>query len=126
MYSWRIDTRDIIIRLNAGVYNLPSDSAVGKTYLCKMLGELALRGEPVIGYRYEDECLSGDLVQRIERCHPQILLLDRYNRFAPKYDDLICKIGEKSVVLVDYKDSQIGIGNPCFIQMSPSCIEVGK
>lgn len=117
---------EINVKLETGVYEFNDESATGKTRLCKVLREMQLIGEPVIGYTYDDYQLQVDLTQLVKKIHPQVILLDRYDMYNGAYDREIVEWSQYTIVLVDCK-GRLLISKPsriCYIEMTKDNIEV--
>lgn len=92
----------INISLNPGVYLFNDWSGAGKTYLCDLIHRYPDRFYnrcEVITYGHKN-AMSSELI--IEN-NPEILILDRYDLYAPKYADLINQLSLTSAVLLDLK-----------------------
>lgn len=114
----------VSIDLIPGVYSIDPKSATGKTYLCETLKYLAVSGEPVIGYTYNDYILGIDADTFVgKRENLKIAMFDRYGMY-PVYNDLIKELGKKAIVLVDHKEP-VGLGGKIrFLKLENSKISV--
>lgn len=114
----------INIDLDKGVYIFDSESATGKTYLCKQLKKLQAYGEPVISFTYDD-ILRRTNLNDIDKQY-EVIMLDRYDLYREEGQGLINKFKDESIILVDCKigyidniDSEI-----CYIELTDNNIEV--
>lgn len=115
---------NINIDLNNGVYIFDSESATGKTYLCKHLKNLRAYGEPVASFTYND-ILIGNKIEDTFKNY-KVIMLDRYDLYNEMGHCLMEKYRDKSIILVDCKkgfikdiDSEL-----CFISLTENNIEV--
>ncbi len=107
----KIQSLDYEVECNEdkGLYLLESDSAAGKTRLYHILDEMRRRGELVAAYSYFDYEKEVPLSKISE--DSVIVLIDRYDMFPGKLNDLIESFRHKALVLVDNKRSGSGIMN---------------
>lgn len=94
---------EINVNLENGIYIFDEKSATGKTRLCKELKELRRLGEPVIGYTYGDDNLGIDLVEVINKIHPKVLMLDRYDMYNGAFKEKLTEWAKNIIVLIDCK-----------------------
>ncbi len=91
------------IQLENGVYTLPNESAIGKTYLAKVLREYSNIGEPVLSLTYYDFNDGVDLRYYTSKKDYKVLLLDRFDMYNDKFEDIIFELGRHMIVLLDSK-----------------------
>lgn len=113
------------IDLPKGVFLLPPESAVGKTYLSNTLRLLQRTGEPVTSITLAD-------MPYVRKCganlppNPVVVMFDRYDAYVPECNGLISELGKVCTVLVDYKGvGPIPHGRSCDISYASGRIEVG-
>lgn len=100
--STRCNGLKINISLNPGVYLFDSWSGSGKSYLCDFIHkypDLFYNRCQVITYGHKDVISEEKIIE----LSPDILILDRYDLYAPKYVDLINQLAPTSAVLLDLK-----------------------
>ena len=124
MYSWSIKGINIKVNLDCGLYSFGYDSAVGKSYLRKLMVKSEVKGLPVLGYGYEEDVRFGNLEQLVSRKPYKVILIDRYDRFAPKYWEMLRGLQKQSIILIDCKSYPIPILPFCEITRTLSSIEV--
>lgn len=123
-YSGIADNTEVYVNLNPGVYSIDPKSATGKTYLCETLKSLAVSGEPVIGYTYNDYVLGIDADTFVgKRKNLKIAMFDRYGMY-PVYNDLIKELGKNVIVLVDHKELVDLRGKTCYLKLKNSKISI--
>ncbi len=91
------------IRMDNGVYTLPTESAIGKTYLAYLLKQYRGAGEPVASFTYYDFIYGEELSYFVSKRDYKVVLLDRYDLYNDKFENEIFKLGEHAVVLLDAK-----------------------
>lgn len=126
MYKNEKYNTKINIALDNGIYVFDETSATGKTRLCNELKELRKLGEPVIGYTYNDDKLGIDLCDLVNRVHPKVILLDRYDMYNGMFDEQIIKWSSNATVLIACKGylSISSYTEWCCIDMQSARIEV--
>ena len=97
---------EVCIRLEPGIYKFTNMSGTGKTYLSKVLKDHAVTGEAVVVFTVEDmekKLTLEDIisVKQIEK--PEVILLDRYDRYNGYEKEVIKKYAKQAVVLIDCK-----------------------
>lgn len=94
------------IELEPGVYVFRPISASGKTFIHHTLKDVA-RKYDTVAYTYDDYLDGISLEHRISRCSgiPKVIMLDRYDMYIGKCDDIIEKYENKSIILLDIKDT---------------------
>ena len=56
-----------------------------------------------VAISYSDVERGINPAELIEKIQPEIVLFDRYDMYAGKYDNLIRDIADKTIVIIDYK-----------------------
>lgn len=94
------------IELEPGVYVFRPISASGKTFIHHTLKDVA-RKYDTVAYTYDDYLDDISLEHKINRCNgiPKVIMLDRYDMYIGKCDDVIEKYKNKSIILLDIKDT---------------------
>lgn len=125
MYVMDKYTPIVNIELENGIYVFDSESATGKTRLCKLLKNWKAYGEPVDAYTYND-FLKGYALNSVLTPNNKVILLDRYDLYKNEGHELINMCASKSVVLIDCKTPFLGgiDDKTCFIDMTEDKIEV--
>lgn len=115
---------NINIDLDNGIYVFESESATGKTYLCKHLKKLRAYGEPVASFTYNDILLGNSIESVFKNC--KLVVLDRYDLYKEVGHDLMRMYKDKAIILIDCKLGFIeGIDSEtCFIDLTKNNIEV--
>ena len=116
----------IKIDLEPGIWVFDTQSATGKTYLCKCLKDLELLGEQVCSYTYDDVLLGKDLHSALSCGKYKVIMLDRYDMYSSVEHEAICECAKDAIVLIDCKRGFRGSMNDrmCFITISDDMIEV--
>ena len=91
----------VIINLEKGVYSAGVNSSTGKTYLYNVINAFARNIAVAISYSDVERGINP--AELIEKIQPEIVLFDRYDMYAGKYDNLIRDIADKTIVIIDYK-----------------------
>ena len=94
------------IELEPGVYVFRPISASGKTFMHHTLKDVA-RKYDTVAYTYDDYLDGISLEHKINRCIgiPEVIMLDRYDMYIGKCDDIIDEYDSKSIILLDIKDT---------------------
>lgn len=121
---FRAANTDVKMDLPFGVYLLDRDSATGKTYLNKCLKEAWLSGYCVDGYTYNDLLRRVTLGDYIKDRKLDCLMLDRYDMYIDKFQDIIEDLSKTCIILIDCKGSLDIDYNFCSVVLSDHCIEV--
>lgn len=113
------------VNLENGVYVFNDESASGKTYLLYMLNKMS-NADSVIGFTYTDS-LSNSI--NMEKCIGRhIIMFDRYDMYRNKYADIIKKLKNSSIILIDCKnlaDMTLDVDlKDCIIELEENSIEV--
>ena len=117
---------EIHIHLDNGLYLYNSESASGKTRLCKELKKLQQRDERVSGYTYEDYQLGIPIITVLNPDKYDVVALDRYHMYNGVGAEHIVECAKQCIVLIDCK-SDLKINTMyeyCFIEMRKDAIEV--
>lgn len=129
MYEYLKGSPKVIIQLPAGLFSFQCQSAVGKTYLAKQLRLLRGLGERVDSFTVDD-LRRGDLEGALTASDCtvwdlEVLLLDRYDLYAGKFDAQIQTLSKTCTVLVDckYQTCLKGVQD-CRIKRDASTLEV--
>lgn len=124
MYKNSLYRPNINVELDNGIYIFDSESATGKTYLCKQLKKLRAYGESVISITYNN-ILTGFKLDDMQEQY-KVIMLDRYDLYRNIGHKLLERFKNKSIILIDCKlgyieglDSEI-----CFIELTNNSIEV--
>ena len=107
MYEFLKGSPKVIIDLPSGLFSFQRQSAAGKTYLASQLRMLRGIGEPVDSYTVED-LRRGSISQALTAADYtawdfKVVLLDRYDLYAQKFDDEIYRLSKTCTVLIDCK-----------------------
>ncbi len=89
--------------MDNGVYRLPRESAIGKTYLVSILKFLKGGGEPVMSLTHNDVCNGEELSYFIKYKDYKVVMLDRYDMYSGRFEDEIFELGKTAIVLLDAK-----------------------
>lgn len=124
---------DICVKLNLdnGLYVLPSDGAVGKTYLGKLFCTAEANGMgDVICITYNLHLAEEDILRRLAVIKTGVLLMDRFDLYKTKaIVQQLRQISKSAVVLVDVKNlNSVQLGEYRFAWMNRTGegdIEVG-
>ena len=126
----KLEGLDIIININLenGIYQFYCESATGKTRLYDAIKSYQYEGYNVTAYSYFNLQDGLDLEEVINRTHPQLLLIDRYDMFNDMYHEAILKVSKNCIVLIDSKDvlTFSDYYTTCEINMTPTTIEVNR
>lgn len=103
---------DVKIDIDAenGVYLLGGSSADGKTWLCEELSKMGLEYRDTVGYTYDDyrrNITLDDMIKNTCNGAPSVIMIDRYDMYPGILNDDIKKYADKSIVLVDAKNTKI-------------------
>lgn len=115
---------EIDISLPNGDYQFVLDSSTGKTYLANKLKEYRRLGKPVTAVSYVD--FTENTMKLLDREY-NVVLIDRYDLYSGKLDNIIAELGARTTVLVDFK---LGLKIPrvkvnyCIIKFNLYKIEV--
>lgn len=97
---------EVFIKLEPGIYKFTNMSGTGKTYLSKVLKEHAVAGAPVTVFTVEDmekELTIDDVAKAKKIDNPEVILLDRYDRYNGYEKEAIRKYAKNAIVLIDCK-----------------------
>lgn len=114
------------IKLNNGAYQFDCESATGKTRLYDVIKSYQRDGYNVASYSYIDFQDGLNLEDVVRRVQPSLLMIDRYDMFHNMYYDIIEKLLDKCIILIDSKEI-LSFGEyylVCGIKMTPISIEV--
>ena len=117
--------KEINIRLKPGIYLCEAESATGKTYLYKML--LGLHSHPeVICITYDTVELIADFETLLISRKAKLVILDRYDMYAGRFDDTIEKYRDDIIFIIDYKQgcSLNRYAKSCYVELSKDKLEV--
>lgn len=96
--------REIIVNLKPGVYYFDSESATGKTFICKMLARLRMKDVIVITYDNEELIKNeAELDMLINEKNAKLVILDRYDMYVGRFDDVMNRHRNDVIFLVDCK-----------------------
>ena len=125
MYSCDKYRPAVNITLPNGVWNIEKYSATGKTRLCETLKRLQRYKEPVFGYSYSD-LQYGILLNAELLTGRSVIFLYRCDFYLYKYESLISKFVNDSIILLDCKRflPRSLDCNLCSIEMTHEKIEV--
>lgn len=87
------------IELEPGIYLLPEESSVGKTYMCSIFRSLASI-DRVTSHTFPDDMDSKRVLDNSLR---DVVALDRYDMCTGDYTDDMQRFAEKGILLVDAK-----------------------
>lgn len=126
----KLEGLDVIVNINLenGIYQFCCESATGKTRLYDVIKSYQHTGCNVTAYSYTDLQDGLNLEEVVNRIHPQLLLIDRYDMFNDMYHESILRVSENCIVLIDSKDvlTFSDYYTTCEINMTPTAIEVNK
>lgn len=119
-----VEIRGVQLDLNLenGVYVFDSEASTGKTYLLSLIQNSVSTPE-YMGITYRDVIkLEVDLPRLVEKNNPVLLVIDRYDMYAGKYDTYIKEWAKRMIVLVDAKQWRLSICpvQGCFIRLCSS------
>lgn len=97
----------VSIDLQPGIYLLPTDSAVGKSYLAFVLKDLE-NVDRVTSHAFPS---TFDAARVLDNSTRDVVLLDRYDMRTEDYVDEMRKFAEKGILLVDFKTHRFPL--PC-------------
>ena len=89
----------VVIELQPGIYLFPVDSAIGKSYMCKIFKELESI-DRVASHTFPS-AFNAQMVLDSDR--RDVVLLDRYDLCDGDFTAEMQKFAEKGVLLIDYK-----------------------
>lgn len=115
----------IDIEADNGVYLLGGSSADGKTWLCEELNKMGLEYRDTVGYTYDDyrrNITLDDMIKNTCDGVPSVIMIDRYDMYPGILNDDIKKYADKSIVLVDAKNTKI-VGD---IDYDVACVYILK
>ena len=116
---------NINIALNNGIWLLSPDSATGKTRLGSLLRSLELNGDSICSFSYEDIQLGRHLEDILVPGKYDLIMLDRYDMYAPLGLAAMKSCATNTIILIDCKKSDmLDYDDVCFITMTESSIEV--
>ena len=130
MYVFDSGAPEVHINLSNGIYVFQNVSAVGKSYLASVLRSLRSAGEPVDSFSFSDVKKFGDLEQALSGIDfkmgdLRVILFDRYDQYVGAFTDIIQRLGEKCIVLIDCKHrTKLKHVNRCVVSFNESVIEV--
>lgn len=116
----------ICIDLPNGIYEFDAISGTGKTRLAKLLKELAVAGEPVMSYTYNDKVLGLDFDTVVKPGEQKLLVVDRYDLYRDEFNERINRFADTGVVLVDIKGGTTLKCDSCLLTMDKSIIKVER
>lgn len=114
------------IKLDNGVYQFDCESATGKTRLYDVIKLYQRDEHNVVSYSYTDFQDGLDLENVVSKVQPSLLMIDRYDMFSNMYHDVINRLSDKCIILIDSKEV-LSFGKyylVCGIKMTPANIEV--
>ena len=115
----------IRLQLNKGVYIFDCESATGKTYLWDMLRTLTSRDD-IRCISYPESKLLKSLydIDNIENVN--LIFLDRYDMYSPKYQEEIKQLASSCSILMDCKQCENYEGRVeyCTIKMTRDSLEL--
>lgn len=125
MYTNNEYRTHVNIPLNNGIYIFDDETATGKTRLCKYLKKLRAYGEPVNSLTYND-ILSGTTIESIFEPNIKLVMLDRYDMYNNRGHEIIKKMKDSCIILIDCKKSFKVTDDyeDCFMHMTSSSLEV--
>ena len=120
-----LSDREIDIELNPGIYVFDNESATGKTFLYKMLTGLHSHPE-VLCVTYDTVDLITDFEGLLNKRQVKLVLLDRYDMYAGRFDDVILKYKDDIVFILDYKNGYTlnKYAKICYIELTRDRLEV--
>lgn len=126
MYQTSKYATEIDIQLNNGIYIINSDSAIGKTRLCKELRKQQKYGEPVASYTYDDRLLGMPIENILVPNKYKVIMLDRYDLYEGEGAEGILKCKDNTIILIDCKgEFTVSVDDEwCDINMTEAKIEV--
>lgn len=115
----------VVIDLEPGVYFFSSDSAIGKTYLAKLLQSRSSRQDFVI-ISYNNYYMIESLSNVIERQNAKVVLLDRYDMYAESFKNDILKYKDSVIFLIACKRGSTLMAGAyeCLLEFSEGCMTV--
>jgi hypothetical protein len=115
----------VVIDLEPGVYFFSSDSAIGKTYLAKLLQSRSSRQDFVI-ISYNNYYMIESLSNVIERQNAKVVLLDRYDMYAESFKNDILKYKDSVIFLIACKRGSTLMAGAyeCSLEFSEGCMKV--
>lgn len=111
-----------------GIYMFIEYSAIGKTYLCKLISRASEGNLPYVAYTYTDYIHELDLAKVCKKCEAQLVFIDRYDMYCDDtaLQNQILDISQNAVVLIDLKTGNLPIKPNGFvvINRTPDLLEV--
>ena len=102
MWECKEYTIQIRIKLDNGFYFFDNESAIGKTYLAKLIEKYSGYGEPILAYSYKEFMQGIDLDKLLENEY-KVIVIDRYDMFEGYCLKALYDKSKNSIVLVDLK-----------------------
>ena len=125
MYRNNKYDKEIIINAENGVYVFDNNSSTGKTLLCKEIKKLTKLGEKVLSFTLDDIDSGIDIIGKIKKYKPEVLMFDRYDMYAGYFDKFMEKHKDDCIILVDCKSFPfLNCADTCNIEFSPDKIDV--
>lgn len=119
---------EVAINVPNGIWLLDDDSAAGKTLLKKCVQSLeSVFVNKYYTYSYEDYAKGTRIPTSLPVSKPELVVLDRYDLYAPYGLDMITELAKFSRVFIDCK--QLGKiatldFDYCFLRRTKSTLEV--
>lgn len=111
----------ISIDLEPGVYLLPSQSAIGKSYLCSAFRDLESI-DRVKSHAFPAELIASQVFDSSKR---DVVMLDRYDLCKVDYSMEMLDFAKTGVVLVDCKAKPFTIPcKPCRLYMTKDALVI--
>ena len=92
----------VLENFDVGLYIFDNEGSTGKTYLATMLNRCKNVGEPVSSFTYAD-VLQGRRPLDVCKTTDEVVVLDRYDMYAHRFEDDVLTLAQNTVVLVDAK-----------------------
>lgn len=89
------------IDLQPGVYLLPVDSAIGKSYMCQIFKDISSIAR-VASHTFPD---AFDAKKVLDNSKRDVVMLDRYDMCDADFSEDMRRFTEKGILLVDFKKS---------------------
>lgn len=105
MKCYKAENRVVTVRIEQpGLYVFEKESAIGKTFLCRILKKCRSYGERTDAYTYTDLTAGRSLMNYLMTTDLDLVMLDRYDMYHGKFEQDIKEIAQKAIVLIDCKN----------------------
>ena len=103
------------IELSPGIYLLPPESAIGKSYMCKIFKDIG-RVSRVTGHEFPDDL---DVDKVLNNSLRDVVIFDRYDMCTSDFTKEMQNFAKSGVLLLDSKTHLRGLGcRSCMMDMN--------